>query len=106
MKKRKTERAERRARERSAEKLADAREKLWRLETGGAAERPIEVASASVIEPRARAEACLRCGAAVRSVEHRAEVVAGRRLRVVTATCSHCGAARVWYFRLGSELAS
>jgi hypothetical protein len=104
--KKKSGRAERRARERAREKLAAAREKLWRLEPGGSPGRPIEVASASVIEPVARGEACLRCGAAVRSAEHRAETVEGRRLRVVTTTCAACGAARIWYFRLGADLAS
>jgi hypothetical protein len=106
MKKRRTERAERRARERASGKLADAREKLSRLEPGGAPERPIDVVSASVIESRARAEACLRCGREVRAVEHRAETVEGRRLRVVKTTCPHCNASRVWYFRLGAELPS
>lgn len=106
MKKKKSERAERRARERARDKLADAREKLWRLEPGGSPARPIEIASASVIESRARAEACLRCGAAVRSADHRAETIDGRRLRVVTTTCVACGGARTWYFRLGADLAS
>lgn len=105
-KKPKSARALRRARERAVEKLALSREKLWKLEPGGSAERPIDVASASVVEPRALAEACLRCGALPRSVEHRAESLEGRRLRVVTATCAQCGATRVWYFRLSSELLS
>ncbi|GMV16603.1 MAG: hypothetical protein HS104_36710 [Polyangiaceae bacterium] len=105
-KKQKSARAERRARERARDKLADAREKLWRLEPGGSASRPLDIASASVIEPRTRAEACLRCGAAVRSADHRAETIDERRLRVVTTTCAVCGAARTWYFRLVSELMS
>lgn len=105
-KKQKSARAERRARERARDKLADAREKLWRLELGGSASRPLDIASASVIEPRTRSEACLRCGAAVRSADHRAETIDDRRLRVVTTTCAVCGATRTWYFRLVSDLAS
>ncbi len=99
-------RTERRERERAAQKLGEAREKLARLEAGGAPERPLDVASASVIEPRVRSEPCLRCNAAVRVDDHRAAVVGQRRLRVVRGKCSHCGAVRDWYFRLTSELAS
>jgi hypothetical protein len=106
MKKKKSARAERRELARTREKLARSREKLWSLETGGSPERPLDVASASVIEPRATSEPCFRCGAYPRQVEHRAETIAGRRLRVVVARCPECGALRTWYFRLGSELAS
>lgn len=99
-------RTERRERERAADKLADAREKLARLEAGGAPDRPLGVTSASVMEPRVRAEPCLRCNAAVRIDDHRAAVVGQRRLRIVRAKCSHCGAVRDWYFQLTSDLAS
>ncbi|MBI3200471.1 MAG: hypothetical protein HYZ29_02940 [Myxococcales bacterium] len=95
-----------RERERASQKLGDAREKLARLEAGGAPERPLDVESASVVEPRVRAEPCLRCGSSVRVDDHRAETVGGRRLRVVVAKCSQCGAGRRWYFRLASDLPS
>ncbi|MCK6531631.1 MAG: hypothetical protein L6Q84_01565 [Polyangiaceae bacterium] len=99
-------RTARRERERASQKLGDAREKLARLEAGGAPERPLDVDSASVVEPRVRAEPCLRCGAGVRVDDHRAETIGGRRLRVVVAKCSQCGAPRTWYFRLASDLPS
>jgi len=104
--KKRSDRAERRALQREQQKLAEARAKLARLEAGGSPTRPLPVASASVVESRAEAEACLSCGAAVRAVDHRAATIEGRRLRVVETACSHCAAKRVWYFRLGAELAS
>lgn len=104
--KKRSERAARRARERAREKLGRAREKLWRLEPGGSPSRPLEVSSASVIEPCASSEPCLACGSGVRVSDHRAETVEGRRLRVVETACVQCGARRTWYFRLAAELLS
>ena len=54
-------RTERRERERALDKLARDREKLARLELGGSAERPIELESASQVEPHARSLRCTRC---------------------------------------------
>ena len=95
-------RTERREAARAAEKLSRQREKLAALEAGGAPDRPIDVATASVIEPQARAMACPRCGAegAARIAEHEARAVGERRLRVVRLACSRCGAERPVYFRI------
>jgi hypothetical protein len=98
--KKKSARAERRERERSLEKLHRQREKLAALEPGGSPERPVDLESASLVEPRARAEPCLRCGGEMRSVEHRAEALDRRRLRIAVARCARCGHARTFYFRL------
>ena len=94
-------RTERRATQRAEEKLVRQREKLATIEPGGAPDRPIDVSSASVIEPQARAHACARCGAgALRVTEHEARELAGRRLRVVRLACPQCGAARVLYLHI------
>ncbi len=94
-------RTEKREAARAAEKLASQREKLAALEPGGAPDRPIDVATASVIEPHARSLACLRCGdPGTRVEEHEAREIAGRRLRIVRIGCSQCGARRVLYFRI------
>lgn len=106
MKKRPRERSLRRQNERLADKLAAAKEKLARLEPGGSPQNALEVPSASVVEQVTESVACLRCGASVRADDHRALVLGARRLRVVTSVCIQCGAARVWYFRLGTPLAS
>jgi hypothetical protein len=95
-------RTERREAARAAEKIARQREKLAVLEPGGAPERPIDVATAAVIEPQARSMPCLRCGAegVARIEEHEARAIEDRRLRLVRLACGRCGAARVVYFRI------
>jgi ribosomal protein S27AE len=99
-KKKPSARNERRASERDAEKLARDREKLARLEAGGAPERPIDVDSASIIEPHALSMRCLRCDSASRLVDHTAETVGGTRLRAVRLSCGRCGAKRTVWFRI------
>jgi hypothetical protein len=96
----KSARAQRREGARDAEKLADARVKLARLEPGGAASTPIVVESASVVEGAARSMPCARCGGSVRVTEHRVAVIDGSRLRVVAVDCGACGFRREVYFAL------
>lgn len=100
MAQRKSPRAQRRAAERAAEKLWRAKQRLAALEPGGSAERPLEIPSASVVEARASGEPCLRCGGQVRVADHRAELVAGQRLRIARVRCVRCGAERSFFFRL------
>ncbi len=95
-------RSERRQRDRALAKLADGKERLARLEPGGAPERPIPVESASQVEPHARTLTCARCDGPLRVDEHAAEIVDGARLRVARATCSRCGARRDVWFSLGA----
>lgn len=105
-KKKLSARAERREAERAAEKLGRARETLARLEPGGAAPRPVEVESASQIEPHALALPCLRCDGALRLDEHAAVTVGGERLRIVKLRCSRCGTRREVWFRIVTALPS
>ena len=90
--------------ERVKEKLAGAREKLAVMEDGGTPEFPLEVESASLVEPRAEALPCLRCESAMRSEEHAAETFEGESLRVVTLQCRSCSARRTVYFRIRPKL--
>ena len=101
-------RAERRQAARDAAKLARARLKLAALEPGGAPDSPIEVASASTVEPHAASLPCAACaGSGVRVEEHTALVTEdGRRLRVAHVRCPSCGTRRAIYFRIGTMLAS
>jgi hypothetical protein len=92
--------AQRRALARAAEKLGRERERLARLEPGGAADRPIDVVSASIVESMARAGACPRCEGPVNVDEHAARTVEGRRLRIARVRCPRCGAGREIYFRI------
>src|SRR6478672_5038746 len=90
-------RTERREAAREAEKLARARMKLALLEAGGAPERPIVVASASVVEPHATSLPCPACGVGgVRLDEHAAE----EGLRVTRVRCARCGTRREIWFRI------
>ncbi len=104
-------RTERRDAARDAVKLAEARLKLAALEAGGSPERPIEVTSASIIEPHAAGLACAACGASTRVEEHSAKTImdasgSPRPLRIVHVRCTRCGVARDIYFRLGTMLAN
>lgn len=96
MSKPKRARTERRIAERSAVKDAKAGLRLAALEAGGAADRPIVVHTAAVIEPQASSMPCAACGGGARVEEHRAE----SNLRVVTVRCAQCGVKRDVYFRI------
>lgn len=91
------ERTERRARERDARQLVRDREKLAKLSAGGAPEHPIEVSSASVIEPRIESLPCPQCEGEYRVLEHRSE---GPGLRALDVACRMCGTKRTLWFRI------
>lgn len=91
------ERTARRAEERDARKLVRDREKLAALSPGGARERPIEVASAAVIEGRTGSLPCPQCAGQYRILDHRS---AGPGVRCVDVTCRQCGAPRTLWFRI------
>ncbi len=99
MGKKRPARTARRQAERAARDLVRDRERLAALEPGGSAERPIEVAASSVIEPRARGLPCPQCGGAYRLDDHQAP---SSSLRLVSVTCQRCGTPRRLWFRLGS----
>jgi hypothetical protein len=100
-------RTERREAARAAVKLAEARMRLAAREEGGAPDRPIEVTSASVVEPHAASMPCAACGASgVRVDEHVATDIAGARLRIARVRCMRCSIAREVYFRIGTALPS
>jgi endogenous inhibitor of DNA gyrase (YacG/DUF329 family) len=96
-------RTARRAALRASDKLARQRERLLLLEPGGTPERPIDVESASVVEPRAAALSCPRCQVAVRVEAHRAPSSPGMRLREAEVSCPRCGQRRSIWFRLAGE---
>jgi DNA-directed RNA polymerase subunit RPC12/RpoP len=91
----------RREAEREALSMARDRERLFALERGGSAERPIEVSAASVVELRASAAPCPRCGGKHRLDEHAAVTTqGGARLREARLVCQACGSRRSLWFRL------
>ncbi|HVH44284.1 MAG TPA: hypothetical protein VM925_18155 [Labilithrix sp.] len=107
----KRKRTERREAERAGVKLAEARLELASLEAGGSAARPIEVISASVVEPHAAALECAACGGSTRVEEHSAATIADgagtpRPLRVARVRCTRCAVVRDIYFRIATKLAN
>mgnify|MGYP003444629667 CR=1 FL=1 len=100
-KKPKRARTVRREAQREAAALADARERLYVLNPGGAPERPISVDAVSVIELRARSVPCPRCQGDQRVDEHKAVTTThGARLREVRLICRACGTRRSLWFQL------
>jgi predicted Zn finger-like uncharacterized protein len=95
--KKRPERTQRRARERAARQLVRDREKLAQLSPGGSAQRPIEVASAPVVEIRVRAMTCPQCDGDYKVEDHRS---AGQGVRPVDVRCNRCGVARTLWFRI------
>jgi predicted Zn finger-like uncharacterized protein len=79
--------------------LVRDREKLSSLSRGGSPDRPIEVASASVVEVRARSLSCPQCDGHYSVQDHRAPSAG---LRAVDVRCDLCGTRRTLWFRLGS----
>ena len=93
-------RAKRRESERALAKLRDARERLFALEVGGAAERPLSVVSAAVVEAHAESMPCPRCSGKHQVVEHVAVTLASIRLREARLRCRQCGTSRSLWFRI------
>lgn len=96
-------RSERRATERAAEKVSDARERLWQLEPGGNANRPLDISSPSVVEVHALGQACPRCGGPHEVLEHAAVLLGGVRLREARLRCRQCGTRRSRWYRIVPE---
>ena len=90
-------RTERRERERAARALVRDKEKLAALSPGGSRDRPMQLASASVVETRVRNLACPQCNGHYKIGEHRAPESG---IREVAVRCQICGVSRVLWFRL------
>jgi hypothetical protein len=100
MSKPKRERTVRREAARALTKLGQARERLFKLEAGGSAERPIEVETPSVVEVRALAVPCPQCGSEHDVLEHAAVTTELGSLREVRLRCRRCASRRSLWFRL------
>jgi transposase-like protein len=100
MAKKQRPRTKRRVDERNLEKLQNARERLYELEPGGAAERPLPVVSAAVVEAHAESVPCPRCEGRHEVIEHVAVTVRSVRLREARLRCRQCGTSRSLWFRI------
>lgn len=101
-----TARGLRRARDRAEAGLHRDIERLSGLEPGGRPDRPIEVVSPAQVDVRAAQMLCPHCQEPPRLLEHRAEVFAGERLRVVALRCGVCARERRVFFRIAAALQS
>lgn len=80
----------------------DKKEQLAALSRGGSPDRPIQVASASVIEARTTALPCPLCEGEYRVLEHTRPTPS---LRKVDVACRHCSTPRtLWFTLVPSEL--
>jgi hypothetical protein len=70
---------------------------------GGHETRPIDVTTASLVEPRAVGEACPLCGGELRLESHDAETRGGVRLRIVRVVCKMCRSPWERFYRIVSE---
>ena len=95
-----SERSLRREAERSKLRLANDRERLFQLQSGGTSERPISASSAAVVEIHASGVPCPQCSATQEVVEHAASVRNGVRLREAKLRCRQCGSRRSLWFQI------
>jgi hypothetical protein len=93
-------RTDRRRSERALRKQVGARERLAAAAPGGARDRPIAVASASVIDGKARSTPCVQCGGELDVLGDAAPPDGGGTLRVVRLVCRRCHAPRQMWFRI------
>lgn len=70
------------------------------LEPGGTPERPIDVSTAALVEPKARSVACPRCDEVLAVESHDAHTDERGRLREVSLRCRSCGTTRKLWFRI------
>jgi hypothetical protein len=90
------ERTARRIRERDARQLVRTREQLAAMAYGGAPERPIDISSPAVVEPRVASLRCPQCDGTYTLDDHQLD--AG--LRRISVTCRLCHVSRNLWFRL------
>ena len=101
-----TRRTVERKQARSAERLAEDRERLFELEPGGAPRVALQVPSPSVIDAHVAGVPCPRCDGRLDLLEQAAVSVEGARLREARLKCRSCGAPRSMWFRIVSDAAN
>ena len=106
MPKPKRSRTERREAERALRKEVVAREKLAASAPGGAPDRPIVVATVSVIESMARSTPCVQCGGELELRDHAAPAEFRGELRRVRGVCRQCHTPREIWFEIRAPMLS
>jgi hypothetical protein len=99
-------RKRRREEERAARRTVRETERAATRLPGGDPEWPLEVASASVVEVRARGTACVQCGGTLDLRGERASSTPRGVLREMELVCRRCHAPRTLWFRVAPPLPS
>lgn len=76
--------------------------KLLALEPGGSPDRPLDVLTSSVIEPKAKSTRCPSCDEPFELEAHEAHTDEHGRLREVALACRFCGERRSMWFRIAA----
>ena len=87
--------------DRATEKLRADIARLHALAPGGAPEHPVELASASQVEPDVELRRCGYCQGSLVCDEHEVTAHGGRRLRRARATCRGCHARWTFFYAVG-----
>ena len=95
-------RRQRREQERALRAAVRRVERLAEELPGGTPERPIEVATSSVIELQARGTPCPQCAGELEIKADRAESTPRGVLRALDLVCRRCHAPRTLWFRIGA----
>ena len=96
-------RRQQREQQRALRKSVRQLERLAAELPGGSPERPIDVASASVVETRARSIPCVQCEAIEMELRgDRATSTARGVLRELAMVCRQCHATRAIWFRVAA----
>jgi hypothetical protein len=95
-----------RAQERALRKQVRRTEALAGQLPGGSPEQPIDVASASVVEGKARATPCVQCGGDLELRGDRATSTTRGLVREIALVCRRCHAPRTLWFRIAPPAAN
>ncbi len=94
----------RREQDRALRKAVSRVERAARGLPGGAADHPLDVVSAALVEPKARATPCLRCGGELELRHDRAASTPRGVLREIELACRLCHAPRTLWFRVAPAI--
>jgi hypothetical protein len=87
-------------------KMVQRTETLAAKLAGGSPHLPIEVTSASVVEPKARSTPCVQCGGDLDLRNDSATSTGRGILREMTLVCRRCHAPRTLWFRIAPPAAN
>lgn len=92
--------------ERQLRKEVQRIERAARALPGGAADHPLDVSSASVVDVKARAAVCLRCGGELQRERDQATSTPRGVLREIALVCRVCHGGRTIWFRVTPSVAN